>query len=123
MTGMDFLGRLVGGASLGAALVAGAMALGGSTTIGTQPAAAAGNAAAFCQGYAQEAVRRYRDYVRNKCGSRLNTVWNPDYGQHYSWCMRNTVNNASWLQNLRYKVLTEQCAGNGFRSAGKGRGN
>lgn len=42
MTVMKFLNRLVGGASLGAVLVAGAMALGGSVAIGTQPAAAAG---------------------------------------------------------------------------------
>jgi hypothetical protein len=121
MTTTNFVTRLVEGASLGAVLAVGAIALGGSVTIGTQPAAAAENSAVFCQGYAQEAVRRYRDYVRNKCGNKNNVVWNPDYGQHYSWCMRNSANNASWLQNLRYKVLNEQCAGDGFRSARKGR--
>lgn len=123
MTGTNFFKRLVGGASLGAVLLAGALALGGSATVSTQPAAAAANSTVFCQGYAQEAVRRFRDYVRNKCGGRNNLVWNPNYSQHYAWCMSNSANNANWLQNLRYKVLNEQCAGDGFRSARQGRGN
>ncbi|MEZ5787311.1 MAG: hypothetical protein R3D62_12785 [Xanthobacteraceae bacterium] len=123
MTTTNVVKRLVGGASLGAVLMAGAMALGGSATVGAQSATAAENSAVFCQGYAQEAVRRYRDYVRNKCGGRNNIVWSPNYSQHYGWCMRNSANNANWLQDLRYKVLNKQCAGDGFRSAGKGRGN
>ena len=41
MTTTNFITRLVGGVSLGAVLAVGAIALGGSVTVGTQPAAAA----------------------------------------------------------------------------------
>lgn len=95
--------------TVAAALAAGAILLVGSPTLGTNQAAAAENTALYCQGYAQEAQRSYRAYLRKQCGTLVNTVWNPDYGKHYSYCLRNSQVTTEWLKGLRYRVILNNC--------------
>lgn len=81
----------------------------GSAGFGTSEAEAAANSALYCQGYAQEAQRRYRDYQRKQCGNLINTVWNPDYNAHYSYCLRNSQSTTEWLKTVRYRYLSNGC--------------
>jgi hypothetical protein len=97
-----------------AALVASAILGLGDLEFGASEAVAAENSAIYCQGYAQEAQRRYRDYRRKQCGNLVNIVWNPDYGAHYSYCMRNSQSTTAWVQDLRHKYLMNEC--NGYNS-------
>jgi hypothetical protein len=85
-------------AIVAAAFAASAILSPGSAKLGTAQAIAAENSALYCQGYAQEAQRRYRDYTRKQCGNLVNIVWNPDYGAHYSYCMRNSQVTTAWVQ-------------------------
>jgi hypothetical protein len=101
-------------AILSAALAASAILALGNAEFGASEAVAAENSALYCQGYAQEAQRRYRDYRRKQCGNLVNIVWNPDYGAHFSYCMRYSQATTAWVQDLRQKYLMNEC--NGYNS-------
>jgi hypothetical protein len=117
MTTKDIPMRPAAVAAFGAALAAGLLALAASPGHAQQARTGAGNTAIYCQGYAQDAVRTYRRYVAKQCGQRFNNVWNPHYGVHYDYCMRTTPTNAAWLQNQRYRLISQEC-GDGFDKPG-----
>jgi hypothetical protein len=92
-----------------AALAASAILSVGAANFGTPQATAAESSPLYCQGYAQEAQRRYRDYRCKRCGNLVNIVWNSDYGTHYSYCMRNSQSTTEWLKTVRYRYLSNGC--------------
>jgi hypothetical protein len=96
-------------AIVAAALAASAILSFGATDFGTSSALAAENTVLYCQGYAQDAQRSYRAYLRKQCGNLVNTVWNSDYGMHYGYCLRNNQVTTEWLKNLRYRVILNNC--------------
>lgn len=90
------------------AIALGAAALATTFLLEARPASAS-NTDVYCQGYAQEAVRRYGDYSRKQCGDRVNTVWNPSYATHFTYCKRVDRNTTAWLSNERYRFLLNDC--------------
>ena len=95
-------------AILCAALVASAILGLSRLEFGASEAIAAENSALYCQGYAQEAQRRYRDYRRKQCGNLVNIV-EPGLRRALQLLPAQLQVTTDWLKDQRYRYLLNGC--------------